>query len=64
MITQKTYDFNNLSITQTIMETKTNIHKHIEVVKNMGTYHEILAPTDPDYQRAIILMINEKNKNE
>ena len=60
MTTQKTYNFGNLEITQTIIETKGGIVKENEVTKFNGEYYEFVSPNSEDFKKAIILMHNEK----
>lgn len=61
MTTQKTYNFGNLTITKTRIESKAGVTKFIEVTRFNGEIYEILDTQDPDYKRALIFSINEDN---
>lgn len=60
MTTQITKTFGNLTITQTRIETPKEITKFNDVSRFMGDYYETLAPSDPDYTKAIIMLHNYK----
>lgn len=63
-IDQKTYTYGNLQITHTIWTGKKDITKFnsVERLSECGTFWETLNPNDPDYKKAMILMINEKKR--
>ena len=58
---QQNFQYGNLFITQTIIETKHEILKINDVSRRDGDFDILLSPSDPDYKKAIIRMINEKN---
>ncbi len=61
MTTQQTYNFDNLCITRTIIQnSKTNM-RFLTVERNEGEYWLTLTPQDPDYSKAIKLMLNKEN---
>ena len=61
MTAQQTYTFNNLCITRTtIQDSKTNM-RFLTVERNEGEYWLTLTPNDPDYSKAIKLMLNKEN---
>lgn len=61
MTKQNYYKFGDLNVTQTIIETPQSIYKHLEVDRFNGEYYELLGESDPDYSKAIILMLNQQN---
>ncbi len=63
MTTQQTYNFDNLCITRTrIQDSKTNM-RFLTVERNEGEYWLQLSPKDPDYSKAIKLMLNKENES-
>lgn len=61
MIKQKTYNFGNLTITQTI-DKKNNL-KSNDVSRFNGEYWECLSPKDADYSKVFKLLHNFKIAN-
>jgi len=61
LISQKTYTFDNLSIVKTVMADNRSRHTLLTIERNEGEYWLTLTPQDPDYAKAIKLMLNKEN---
>jgi hypothetical protein len=63
-IQQDIFEFGNLQIERTITFGN-EIDRHLTIMRfnEAGGYWEVIAPSDPDHHRAIIMMLNQENGN-
>ncbi len=63
-VTQNTYTFGDLEITQTITQDSRGMEKHNEVMKNHGDYWEVIPNESEDARKAFILLHNFKHSTQ
>lgn len=61
MTTQTDYTFDNLHIVRTIITGPNTYNRFLTIERNEGDHWLTLTPNDPDYSKAIKLMLNKEN---